>query len=133
MTKFIHLNGPPGIGKSTISKTFAERHPGALNLDIDTVVTLIGGWREMFWETFEAARLLAAAMARSHLAHGHDVIMPQLITNEREISDFKIAAEEARALYCQVLLTAGLIHLWRDFRTVRVQVPEPSTISQFMK
>lgn len=110
VARLIHLNGPPGIGKSTIASAFADRHPGILNLDIDQVTTMIGGWRDRFSESFEAGRVLAAAMARVHLANGHDVIMPQMITNvnARELADFESAAAVANAEYCQILLTADV-------------------------
>jgi predicted ABC-type ATPase len=60
--RLIHLNGPPGIGKSTIASAFADRHPGVLNLDIDRVSAMIGGCGENFSDSFDAGRLLAAAM-----------------------------------------------------------------------
>ena len=41
MVRLIHLNGPPGIGKSTIASAFADRHPGVLNLDIDRVAAIV--------------------------------------------------------------------------------------------
>jgi predicted ABC-type ATPase len=108
VARLIHLNGPPGIGKSTVASAFADRHPGVLNLDIDRVATMIGGWRDRFSASFEAGRLLAAAMARVHLANGHDVIMPQMITsvNAGELAAFEAAAAAAKAGYCQILLIA---------------------------
>jgi predicted ABC-type ATPase len=94
VARFIHLNGPPGIGKSTVASAFADRHPGVLNLDIDQVTGLIGGWRDRFSDSFEAGRLLAEAMARVHLANGHDVIMPQMMTNVNagELAGFESAS-----------------------------------------
>ena len=93
-----------------MASAFADRHPGVLNLDIDQVATMIGGWRDRFSVSFEAGRLLAAGMARAHLASGHDVIMPQMITsvNAGELTDFESAAAAANAEYCQILLTAGV-------------------------
>jgi hypothetical protein len=56
VVRLIHLNGPPGIGKSTIASAFADRHPGVLNLDIDRVAAMIGGWGGSFSDSFEAGR-----------------------------------------------------------------------------
>jgi predicted ABC-type ATPase len=110
VVRLIHLNGPPGIGKSTIASAFADRHPGDLNLDIDRVAAMIGGWGDSFSDSFEAGRLLATAMARVHLANGHDVIMPQMMThlNAAELADFESAAAAAKAEYFQILLTANV-------------------------
>jgi hypothetical protein len=105
-----HLNGPPGIGKSTVASAFADRHPGVLNLDIDRVTALIGGYRDMFSDSFEVGIQLAAAMAQVHLVSGRDVIMPQMMTtvNAGELAVFESVAAAANAEYCQVLLTARL-------------------------
>ena len=110
VVRLIHLNGPPGIGKSTIASAFADRHPGGLNLDIDRVAAMIGGSGDSFSDSFEAGRLLAAAMAKVYLASGHDVIMPQMMTlvNARELADFEAAAAAAKAEYLQILLTANV-------------------------
>jgi predicted ABC-type ATPase len=110
VVRLIHLNGPPGIGKSTVASAFADRHPGVLNLDIDRVAAMIGGCGNNFSDAFDAGRLLAAAMARVHLAGGHDVILPQMMThvNAAELADFASAAAAARAGYVQVLLTANV-------------------------
>ena len=109
MVRLIHLNGPPGIGKSTIASAFADRHPGVLNLDIDRVAAMIG-CGDSFSDSFEAGRLLAAAMARVHLASGHDVIMPQMMThlNAAELADFEAIAVAAKAEYLHILLTADV-------------------------
>jgi len=91
-----------------VASAFADRHPGVLNLDIDRVAALIGGWRDRFSASFEAGVLLAAAMARVHLANGHDVIMPQMMTNvnAEELAGFEAAAAAAKAEYRQILLIA---------------------------
>ena len=67
---------------------------------------MIGGWGDSFGDSFEAGKLLAAAMAWVHFASGHDVIMPQMMThvNARELADFESAAAAAEAAYVQILL-----------------------------
>ncbi|SFW51489.1 AAA family ATPase [Amycolatopsis australiensis] len=106
MPRLIHLNGPSGIGKSTIALSYAERHPGVLDLDTDRVVCLIGGWRDTFFQTFRAAQLLALAMAETHLRTGHDVVMPQLATRVADVEPFETAARQCGAEYREILLTA---------------------------
>lgn len=110
MARFIHLNGPPGIGKSTVASAFADRHPGVLNLDIDHVTALVGGYKDRFSESFAAGVLLATAMAQVHLASGHDVILPQMMTNvnAEEMTVFESAAAATGAEYSQILLTANV-------------------------
>lgn len=107
MPALIHLNGPSGIGKSTLAALYADRHPGVLNLDADQLVPLIGGWREDFWETLHVARRLAVAMAATHLASGHDVVMPQLVTDVSEVVEFEDAARANGAVYREIVLTAA--------------------------
>ena len=46
MTRLILLNGPPGIGKSTIGIRYATAHPLAFCLDVDLVRRSIGGWMD---------------------------------------------------------------------------------------
>jgi predicted ABC-type ATPase len=107
MPRLIHLNGPTGIGKSTVAQLYADRHPGVLNLDTDQVVSLIGGWKDDFWGTLEPARRLAIAMAETHLRTGRDVVMPQLVTNVDESERFEAAARGAGADYREIVLMGG--------------------------
>lgn len=68
MVRLVHLNGPPGIGKSTLARRYADEHPGVLDLDIDQLRGMIGGWRDRFAETGEIVRPLALGMAGAHLS-----------------------------------------------------------------
>lgn len=61
MPRLIHLNGLPGVGKSTLAERYVDEHPGVLNLDIDRIRQLIGG---DVGEIAEPARALALVMAR---------------------------------------------------------------------
>lgn len=105
MPRLIHLNGPAGVGKSTVAQLYVDHHPGALNLDGDQIVSQIGGWRDNFWASVRAARLLAASMARTHLGRGNDVIWPQVASQAHEVEGMEQAAREAGGEYHEFLLT----------------------------
>lgn len=102
--RLIHLNGPPGIGKSTIAQMYVDRNPGVLNLDIDKLRALVGGWQERFAETGQLVRPIALSMARTHLRAGYDVVMPQYLGKLSEIERFEAAAQDSGAAFCEVLL-----------------------------
>ncbi|MEV6235955.1 AAA family ATPase [Lentzea sp. NPDC051838] len=106
MPTLIHLNGPTGVGKSTLAARYAAEHPKTLNLDADELVRMIGGWREDFYGTVDLVRPLAITMARHHLATGHDVVMPQLIMRTDQRALFADAAESAGADYREFVLLA---------------------------
>jgi predicted kinase len=105
--RLIHVNGPPGIGKSTIAELYVDDHPETLNLDIDQVRRLIGGWREDFLAAGELVRPLALVMADTHLSAGHDVVMPQYLGRLSEIERFEAVALANQSLFCEVVLWDG--------------------------
>jgi len=104
VTRLIHLNGPPAIGKSTLAQMYADEHPGVLNLDIDRLRALVGGWRDRFAETGQLVRPLALVMAETHLRAGHDVILPQYLGRISEIERFGRVARDAGAAFCEIVL-----------------------------
>src|SRR5688572_1545967 len=104
MADLILLNGPPGIGKSTLAKMFVDHHPGALNLDIDQVRCLSGGWQEDFQATGEIVRPVAMSMAVTHLAAGRDVIMPQFLDSDYEIASFREVTEKTGSGFREIVI-----------------------------
>lgn len=106
MARLIHLNGPPGVGKSALANRYAQAHPGALNLDVDRLRPFVGGWRERFDATGELIRPLALSMARTHLTAGADVVLPQYLGKHAEIEKFADAARENGAEFIEIILRA---------------------------
>ena len=104
MSRLIHLNGPPGIGKSTLARMFVDNHPGVLNCDVDVLRTLIGGWQEDFPRAGALIRPAALAMIEAYLRSGHDVVFPQMLFNPVELARFEESATKAGADFVERLL-----------------------------
>lgn len=77
--RLILLNGPPGVGKSTIALRYVAERPLAFCLEIDGLRRLIGDWQEEPMKSGLLARKMAVAMTTEHLLGGHDVVVPQYL------------------------------------------------------
>ena len=102
--KLILLNGPLGIGKTTLAKRYAEEHPLTLFLDIDDVWSMISHWREEKETSAPLSKEMALAMAHISLNAGNDVIIPQIVQTSELADSFKALSEEYHAEYIEVLL-----------------------------
>ena len=104
VSRLIHLNGPPGIGKSTLARRYAAEHPGVLNCDIDVLRTLVGGWENDFGEAGALIRPAALAMIGAYLASGQDVVLPQMLTDPTELARFEACATGVGAQFVERFL-----------------------------
>ncbi|ATE55283.1 AAA family ATPase [Actinosynnema pretiosum] len=104
MPRLVHLNGPPGIGKSTLAARLADRHPGTLALDVDALHRFVGGWQDPVSDTWAAVWPLARAMAVAHLDGGRDVVLPQYFADAEEIAGFEALARGRGADFREVVL-----------------------------
>lgn len=119
MTRLVHLNGPPGIGKSTLSARYADDNPGTLNLDADVLHRLIGGARELETRPWQVVWPLAKAMAAAHLDGGRDVVLPQYFGRLDNITMFERLALEHGAQFREIVLLddrAGAIARYAERR-----------------
>lgn len=101
--KIIILNGPCGIGKSTLAERYVDDHPLSLNLDIDLLGSGIGRWREHLHEARRLRMGYAMALMPLHLASGYDVIVPNILYDE-DIDELKSVSQVAGALMCELAL-----------------------------
>jgi len=109
------LNGPPGVGKSTLAARYVDEHPLALNLDIDLLRGQLGGWRDDPLGAGVAARALALAAARTHLRSGHDVVVPQFLGRAEFIDQLAALALEVGVDFVEVVLLDGKENVLRRF------------------
>jgi predicted kinase len=85
--KLIILNGPSGVGKSTLAKRLHAELPLSLLIEIDTWRSFISGYREHRKESLELATRQALVAIEMHLCVGHDVIVDKAILDADEILD----------------------------------------------
>jgi predicted kinase len=104
VVQLVLLNGPPGIGKSTLAALYVDRHAGVLNLDVDIVHRLVGGWQELGNRTWQIVWPLAKVMAATHLRGGRDVVVPQYHAKLDEITALEDLAKENGARFREVVL-----------------------------
>jgi len=104
VARLIHLNGPPGIGKSTLAALYVDRHPGTLHLDVDGLHRLIGGWEDEETDTWPAVFSLVRAMAAVHLDSGHDVVLPHFFGRVEEITSFEEFVRSHGADFREIVL-----------------------------
>jgi predicted kinase len=104
VVRLIHLNGPPGIGKSTLAALYVDRHPGTLHLDVDGLHRLIGGWEDEETDTWPVVFALVRAMAAAHLDGGRDVVLPHFFGRIEEITSFEEFVRAHGADFVEVVL-----------------------------
>ena len=128
MPRLIVLNGPPGIGKSTIARRYAGDHPFALDLDIDSVRRLLGKWRDDPTRAGLLARAMTLTMAREHLRAGYDVVLPQFLGRPQFLEQAEAMAGEIGADFFEIVLMDGRDEVVRRFAERTRAAAEPSHV-----
>jgi len=105
--KLILLNGPAGIGKSTIAKMYLEQHPLSLSIGGDEIIGMMGQWLAFEEKARQLTFELTKSMIRTHLRNGHDVLLPYLLTHASHAQEFEELARSLDAQFIEVILFAS--------------------------
>lgn len=102
--KLILITGFNASGKTTIAKKYIADHSLAMSIEADTLVDNIGNWANYREEVRRLTFTLTTAMIRAYLPSGHDVILPYIISDFKEIQIFESIARDCDADYYEVVL-----------------------------
>jgi predicted kinase len=99
--KLIILNGPPGVGKSTVAMRLQKELQSSVLVDIDELRrTTMPDYRERREESLRLAYEIAANTIGDNLKSGHDVIIDKAISDEDTIESFiEIGKKHAAEVY----------------------------------
>lgn len=104
--KLILINGPCGVGKSTIAEKLHEEMPLSYLVDIDAISRNISHYREFNEERRELRDAVAAATIEATLSVGRNVIIEKMIFDLKTLGDYEEIAKQHHADFLEIILWA---------------------------
>ncbi|TAK04718.1 hypothetical protein EPO33_01850 [Patescibacteria group bacterium] len=101
------INGPCGVGKSTVASALHQTMPLSLLVDIDAIRRQISGYREHADESNRFSFLLVLAMIDAYMQTGHDVIVEKMMFDETRLDRMIALAKQRNAHVTEVILWAS--------------------------
>lgn len=111
--QLVLLNGPPGVGKSTLARRYVDEHDGSICVDIDLLREMFGAQVRHDMQSLRMVRVLALSVVAAGLAGGYDVWLPQLVLDTAFVDELAAVAVAAGAEFKEILLMDSLQHMER--------------------
>lgn len=105
--KLIIINGPCGVGKSSIATRLHEACPLSFLLDIDSLRRLFSQYKEKREESRDASLKLAEIIVDSCLDMGHDVIIDKMQFDADVLDKYYEIAKEKGVVVKEIILWAS--------------------------
>lgn len=105
--KLIIINGPTGVGKSTIAKKIHAEFPLSFLLEIDAQRRYIGEYKKNYKESGKLSLVVSNAIIDGYLQSGHDVIIDKVIVKTSTILDFIEIAKKHNAEIYEFILNSS--------------------------
>ena len=105
--RLIILNGPWGVGKSTLAARLHAAMPGAYHVELDAIRRGISGYDDAPEESFRFAIRIASDIIERCLEEGRDVIVDKMLRAHDLIDDIRVAGERHGADVDEIILWAG--------------------------
>lgn len=105
--KLILINGPTGIGKSTVAQKIHQARPLSFLVDIDALRRYISGYREYKDESKGLSILVSESLVETCLKSGHDVIIDKVFTDVEMVDRFIELGKKYNAEVHEFVLNAS--------------------------
>lgn len=105
--KLIIINGPCGIGKSTVSKHLHEAMPLSYLVDVDAIGRNISHYREYKDERWELREAVAFATVDAVLSVDRDAIVEKMIFCENVLDQYHEIGRKYKTEVFEIILWAS--------------------------
>lgn len=105
--RLIILNGPWGVGKSTLALRLHAQMPGAFHVELDAIRRSISHYDDHAEESFRFAIRIASDIIARCLDEGRDVIVDKMLRAHDLIDDIRAAGERHGAEVHEIILWAS--------------------------